>query len=229
MEVPESSTSGGTLPRPPPPPPPPGSLGKCSSCSGAGRLPSDLAPSPRSPPQPRPGGGGSDAPRQGRDLGRRHGAARSSGARGRACRALVALQRWSAPGRPLIRGARATGQRNRGLAADVTHPFVGSFNVTALRAVWASGGQKTGQIDRRLFPQREAKHRNSQVGSRKFSSKTLARILVPKFCISRRPFLYTPIVLGKLKKRIWRGSGRGRMVSECLALAVDLPIGSLEE
>lgn len=62
----------GTLPRPPPPPPPPPArpLGKCSPCSGASGLPSDLGPpAPLSPPQPRPGGGGSDAQRRGRDLG----------------------------------------------------------------------------------------------------------------------------------------------------------------
>ena len=77
-----------------------------------------------------------------------------------------------------------------------------------MRAVWAGGGQKTGQIDRELLPQREAKHRNSQEGSLKFSSKTLARILVPKFCISRA-FSIHPLVLGKLKEKDLERVGGG--------------------
>lgn len=87
-------------------------------------FPRTWPPPPRSPPQPRPRGGGSDAPRRGRDLGE----AARGGAELRRSWPILPLAggtEWSAPRRPLIRGhARATGRRNRGLAADVAHSSV---------------------------------------------------------------------------------------------------------
>lgn len=71
----------GTLPRPPPPPPPPAwPLGKCSPCSAAGRLPSDLAP--RHTPRPSPGLEVAEVTRSGGagTWGRWRGAASISGA-----------------------------------------------------------------------------------------------------------------------------------------------------
>ena len=83
-------------------------------------FPRPWPPPPRSPPQPGLGGGGSDARGGAGTWGRRRGAARSSGARGRA-----GGIECSAPRRPLIRGhARARGRRNRGLAVDAAHSSV---------------------------------------------------------------------------------------------------------